>query len=109
MDIKKMAEDLEMEYGEFMDLLGLFVEKSASDFNRLESSIRSGDVSGVVEASHSIKGAAGNLGIMKIYEIAKGIEMNGRCNNINCVNCEGAVSVLKEALDKVGHIVRQGV
>jgi HPt (histidine-containing phosphotransfer) domain-containing protein len=104
MNIKAMAENLEMESGEFMDLLGFFVEKSVSDLERLEAAVKSGDIREVVEASHSIKGAAGNIGFMNIYEIAKEIETNGRENNLDC---EAAVRALKEALDLVGHTIKQ--
>jgi HPt (histidine-containing phosphotransfer) domain-containing protein len=105
MNIKAMAENLEMESGEFMDLLGYFVEKSASDVERLEAAVKAGDLREIVEASHSIKGAAGNLGFMNIYEIAKEIEANGRENNLDC---EAAVRALKEALDVVGNTVKYG-
>ena len=105
MNIKAMAENLDMESGEFMDLLGYFVERSASDLERLESAVKSGDIREVVEASHSIKGAAGNLGLMNIYEIAKEIETKGRETNLDC---EEAVRALKEALDVLGNTVKYG-
>jgi HPt (histidine-containing phosphotransfer) domain-containing protein len=105
MNLKAMAENLELESGEFLDLLGFFVEKSASDLEKLESAVKSGDTLEVVMASHSIKGAAGNLGFMNIYEIAKEIETKGRENNLDF---EEAVRALKEALDVLGNTVKYG-
>lgn len=103
-DFKAMAENLELESGEFTDLLGFFLEKSASDVESLEAAVISGDPRGVYAASHSIKGAAGDLGFMNIYEIAKEIEANGRENNLDC---EAAVRALREALDVVEHASKQ--
>lgn len=105
MNIKAMAEDLDIDSGEFMYLLEYFVEKSKSDLERLKSAVKSGDIMEVVEASHSIKGSAGNLGLMNIYEVAKEIEAKGRENNLDC---EKAVRELKEALDVLGNTVKYG-
>jgi HPt (histidine-containing phosphotransfer) domain-containing protein len=105
MNMKAMAEDLEIDFGEFMYLLEYFVERSGSDLKRLESAVKSGDTMEVVTVSHSIKGSAGNLGLMNIFEIAKEIEAKGIETNLDC---EEAVLALKEALDVLGNTVKYG-
>lgn len=104
MDIKAMAANLEMEYGEFVELLGLYVEKSSSAIERLEYSVKSGNLQEVVEASHSIKGSSGNLGFMDMYEIAKEIEMNGRENNLDL---DKNICVLKSVFDTLKNTIEQ--
>ena len=78
MDFMGLAERLGLEEREVLELVELFVEKSTSDLGKLRSAIERADIGQVVETSHSIKGAAGNLGFMEIYDIAKGIEMDAR-------------------------------
>jgi HPt (histidine-containing phosphotransfer) domain-containing protein len=98
MDIKKMAEDLEMESGQFMDLLKLFLDQSNSDLERLEDAVKTGDNRGFAEISHSIKGAAVNLGIIDVYEIAKNME--SRCKE-GTLDGESSITALKTALNAV--------
>jgi HPt (histidine-containing phosphotransfer) domain-containing protein len=78
MNIKELAENLGLEEDEFLDLVELFVETSASNLTDLAKALETGDAEEVVKASHSLKGAAGNLGFQEIYERAKLIEINAR-------------------------------
>lgn len=105
MNINAMAENLGIESGQLMSLIGLFVEKSAADLKRLEDAVTSGNLQEVIAVSHSMNGVAGNLGLMNIYEITKEIEAKGRENNLDC---EEAVRALKEALDVLGNTVKYG-
>jgi HPt (histidine-containing phosphotransfer) domain-containing protein len=61
-----------------LELVDLFVESATSDMTKLEAAISNGAAEQTVEAAHSIKGAAGNLGFQDIYELAKEIELNAR-------------------------------
>ena len=78
MNYSVLAKELGLEEEEFFELVGLFVEVSRADLARLESSLHAGDAEQVREAAHSIKGAALNLGLNDISEIAKGIEERAR-------------------------------
>jgi len=78
MNVKELAENLGLEKDEFLDLVELFVETSASNLTDLAKAIETGDAEEVVKYSHSLKGAAGNLGFQDIYKSAKLIEMNAR-------------------------------
>ena len=78
MNLKGLATNLGFEEDEFLELVDLFVETAASDMTKLESAISDGATEQTVEAAHSIKGAAGNLGFQDIYELAKQIEINAR-------------------------------
>jgi len=78
MNLKELATNLGFEEDEFLELVDLFVETATSDMTKLELAISRGGTEQTIEAAHSIKGAAGNLGFRDIYELAKQIEINAR-------------------------------
>ncbi|MGM0418337.1 MAG: Hpt domain-containing protein [Thermodesulfobacteriota bacterium] len=70
MDLKKYAENLGLDEDDFKELTSLFIETTKSDLEKLKSALEANDFTKAREASHSIKGAAGNLGFMDIWETA---------------------------------------
>ena len=94
--MKELAQNVGLEEEEFIELAEIFLETCVSDLDRLEHALAIEDAHGVSVAAHSIKGAAVNLGIDEVFELAKGIELRaGR----NCFDESGkAVSALKENL-----------
>jgi HPt (histidine-containing phosphotransfer) domain-containing protein len=95
MNFSKLAENISLEEDEFLELVELFVKTSASDLERLQSAIDGGRTQQAVEAAHSVKGAAGNLGFTGIYDLAKAIEEKARQNSL-----EGASEALKAIRDR---------
>jgi HPt (histidine-containing phosphotransfer) domain-containing protein len=75
-NLKELSEKLELEEGEFLDLLDLFVKTCSSDLNILQSAIDKGDAPGVASVAHSIKGAAIILGLTAISEFAQRIQVD---------------------------------
>ena len=92
MDVKELSENLGLEEDEFLDLVKLFVETAASNLTELAKALETGDAEGVVKASHSLKGASGNLGFQEIYEFSKSIEVNAR---------QGILKGSKEAVNSI--------
>jgi HPt (histidine-containing phosphotransfer) domain-containing protein len=82
MDLKELSEKLELEEGEFLDLLGLFVKTCSSDLNLLQSAIDKRDAPGVASVAHSIKGAAIILGLTATSEFAQRIEVDALERNL---------------------------
>ena len=82
MNCKELAENLGLEEEEYLELLELFVETTASNLDRLQSGLAEGDSGEVSEAARTIKGSSANLGLMEIAESAKGIEEMARRNNL---------------------------
>ena len=78
MDFKTMAEKLGLQENEFLEFVDLFLETTYSDLKALHSAFLKGDLKGVLETAHSIKGAAVNLGFHKIYEVAREVERKAR-------------------------------
>ena len=74
MDFKKLAEDLGLEEDEFKEMADLFLEAGNADLDKLRLAIKEGNAQEIARAAHSIKGAAGNLGFMEIFEAAREIE-----------------------------------
>lgn len=107
MNIKNMATNLGLDFGELHEILEIFVEATASDLAKLESALSSRKVREVVEAAHSIKGAAGSLGFEDTQMLAKKIEMNARENILDgSLEDAGAIkktlNVISEALQRIG-------
>lgn len=95
MNFTEMAEAIGLAEDEFLELVDLFLETSASDLGALRSAIDEQDTRQVVEAVHSLKGSAGNLGFSQIYEIARKVEENARRDSL-----EGASEAV-EAMRKI--------
>ena len=99
MDFKELAENLELEENELLELLGLFVETGYSDLNKLQSAIEDGDTEEAARVSHSIKGTSANLGLMGIFELTKRIEMSVQNNDL--YGATEAAKRIKEQLDGI--------
>lgn len=96
MNFQVLARDAGLETEEFIELVELFLETSISDLESLEQALTAEDAQGIFRAAHSIKGAAVNLGIDEIFELAQGIEVKARRNCFK--ESEEAVGVLKGKL-----------
>jgi histidine phosphotransfer protein HptB len=96
MNVKELSENLGLEKDELLDLVKLFVKTSAYNVTDLAKALETGDAEEVVKASHSLKGAAGNLRFQEIYECAKLIEMNARQGILE--GSKEAVTSLREKL-----------
>ena len=93
MDLKALAKNSEMEEDEFREIVELFITSTQSDLTRLQSGLAKGSVKEVAIAAHSIKGSAGMIGMMAIYEVAKRVEMKAH---------EGSVEGTETAVEEIG-------
>jgi len=78
MNLGDMAKSMGFEEDEFCEMLELFVEATIADLEKLKFAIDQSMPELVVEASHSIKGAAGSFGFDEISKAAGKIEMQAR-------------------------------
>ena len=99
MDFKALAGNLGLEEEEYMELIDLFVERGMSDIENLEAAIIRGNADEAADAAHSMKGAAGNLGIMDFYESAAKIEMEAREGSME--GFSGLIQALRESLEDI--------
>ena len=66
------------------ELLTLFKDSSAGDYEKLCQAALSGDAEGVMAAAHSLKGAAASLGIEGIRVLALEMETAARQGSVDC-------------------------
>lgn len=99
MNFRQLAEKFELEEDEFLELAELLLETSRSDLSRLQAALDAGKASEVVEAAHSIKGAAGNLGFLDISRAAAEIERKARENRLEGSAAE--IERIKGGLDSL--------
>jgi HPt (histidine-containing phosphotransfer) domain-containing protein len=98
-NLRQMAENVGLEEDEYLPLLVLFIETSICHLNELKSDILKGDSRKVYETIHNIRGAAENLGIPDMSEIAKTMELKARKNVL-----EGAEEVRETLVEKLGSL-----
>jgi HPt (histidine-containing phosphotransfer) domain-containing protein len=78
MNIGQLAENLGLEEHEYREMLELFFDSGGADLARLEVAIADGNAEKAHEASHSLKGSAGSLGLNGIFELARAIDDKDR-------------------------------
>lgn len=74
MNFKELGENLGLDEDEYRELVELFVDSGSAEFKRLKEAVSANDADQIMRSAHTIKGAAGNLGLMDIHEEAKKIE-----------------------------------
>ena len=104
MDCKAMAHSMGLEEDEFLEVLTLFIEVSESDLLNMETGLKNEDAKSVSDAAHSIKGAALNLGLTDISEIAQGVEMRARKDNLQ--GTFEASNAIREKLEAIQIVTR---
>jgi len=70
-NLNQLAENLGLTKDEYLELLELLVDTGRVDLENAEAALKAQDTQETAHRLHSIKGAAGNLGLMEIYEKAK--------------------------------------
>jgi HPt (histidine-containing phosphotransfer) domain-containing protein len=98
-NLREMAENVGLEEDEYLPLLVLFIETSICHLNELKSDILKGDSRKVYETIHTIRGAAENLGIPEMSEIAKVMELKARKDVL-----EGAEEARETLVEKLGYL-----
>jgi HPt (histidine-containing phosphotransfer) domain-containing protein len=106
MDFERFCEDLEMDRETGLEMLQLFYDTSISDMARIESGVIRGSTEDVADGAHSIKGAARNLGIEKIQQIATDLEARSRNNVLD--GAEVSLAVLRGEIESLGVRLRTG-
>jgi len=78
MDFEEMGARLGLDKEEFMELVNIFVASAEEDIQKLNDALGVNDSKAASEAAHSLKGSSGNLGFLKIADLAAKIEQNAR-------------------------------
>ena len=99
MNFNELADNLGLEKEEYLELIELFIETGMSDINKLRFAVDEVNAENAADAAHSIKGASGNLGLTKIYELAKKVEKTCRDGMLD--NVSESVQDFEKMLDTV--------
>ncbi len=83
MDFQDLASRLGIDDEDFMELVELFVVTTLSDIEKIKKSVQEKSCKDTAAASHSIKGAAGNLGFNDMFELTKMMEMQAKAENLD--------------------------
>ncbi len=99
MNIKELASRLEIEEKECREFLFLFQKTATLELSNLERALKMKEVSVVERLAHSIKGAAGILGLTEIQDAAKKIERSLGLNQLDEIQSE--LLLIKKTLEAV--------
>jgi HPt (histidine-containing phosphotransfer) domain-containing protein len=81
LDLAVMEQLLNLDDGELgllKEMLGLFKEDTPGRIHAIEVTLASGDLVDMADVAHSIKGAAGTMGVPRLRAIAAELEAAGR-------------------------------
>jgi two-component system sensor histidine kinase TorS len=106
MNLKQWAQRLEIEEDELLEIVDLFIKTSLSDLAKLQAAIEEEDIQPVVRAAHSIKGAAGILGLLEIHDAAKKIETAAQTNRLEEIEVD--LRIIKEKLEMIAEALKRG-
>ncbi len=103
MNFNALAENLGLEVDEYRELIELFVDTGTADFLKIQEAMANSDAEQVMRSAHTIKGAAGNLGLMDVSEVARTIEEGAINNQLDGLT--PAVHSLKAHFDAIDSFV----
>ena len=83
MDFKALGARLGLDEQDFMELVELFVTTTIADIEKIKTSLAEASPADAAAASHSIKGAAGNLGFEAIADLALDMEMGAKSGSLD--------------------------
>ena len=102
--MRELGEKIGLEEDEYRELVELFLDTGMADYDHLKVAFDAGDAQQVARSAHTINGAAGNMGIMNLHEVAKRIELAAGENQLDSVS--GEVNTLKGLFDEIAGLVR---
>jgi HPt (histidine-containing phosphotransfer) domain-containing protein len=99
MNFQELAENLGLEVDEYRELIELFIDTGSVDFMKIQEALAGGNADQIMRSAHTIKGAAGNLGLMDVSATAKTIEDNASDNRLD--DLAQVVQILKSQIEAI--------
>ena len=97
---------MNLEEEELLELMDLFLKTTSSELIELQSALKEKDAQAAERMAHSMKGAAGSLGLKEIYETAKKIEAAARTNRLEEIEVD--LRIIKEKLEIIAEALKRG-
>ena len=104
MNLKELGDKIGLEEDEYRELVDLFLDTGRADYGRLKTALESGDAQQAVRSAHIINGAAGNMGLMNVHEVAKRIERAAAENHLDAVSAD--MDTLKALFDEIARFLQ---
>lgn len=104
MNLKELGKKIGLKEEEYRDLLEIFLYSGSADIDRMQRAFQSDNVRQVARSAHTLNGAAGNLGIQSIHEVARRIEIEANHNRLDTVSDE--IVSLKKLFDDIAERIR---
>jgi HPt (histidine-containing phosphotransfer) domain-containing protein len=105
MNLKVQAEKMGLDENEYAEILDLFIKTTADNLRQMRSAIETGDQSIIRQETHSLKGAALNLGFWELCEVAERITKGVRENSWQGLSAE--VEVIQGRIDWIAGLLVQ--
>lgn len=96
MDHAREITDGDMEF--LKELIEIFSDDCPERTDAISKAIKGKDFKALNEATHALKGSAGNLGLSQIYELSYTLEKMGKTKNIDDAN--EVFKTLKEEIQR---------
>jgi HPt (histidine-containing phosphotransfer) domain-containing protein len=102
MDIKALAARIGLDEEDFQELVELFITTTQADIDKIKVGVSQNNPVAAAEASHSIKGASGNLGFDEIFILSQDMEAQAKKGSLDnfedyIVDLENKVNSLDNA------------
>ena len=102
MNIKELGENIGLDEEEYIEMLAIFIESGSEDIEKLENAIKEGSSEKAHQASHSLKGSSGNMGLDALFKLAKAVDDKVRDGVM-----DGIESMLKEIRQEHEKIIQE--
>ena len=101
LDLERLIEVYEDDLDGILELLDLMVKNNTGLLAKLEHATQEHDLEGVRSASHAMKGSAGNVGGMELYQLAQYIEERARDGSWDGIADQ--VAIARPAFNRLRH------
>ncbi len=104
LDLTRLLKTVDNDWSLINEITDLFFTDAPKQMERMKQAIASNDTNELLEAAHSLKGAAGAFGQSIVYDIAYELEQLGRNNSTD--SAQERYEVLNKALDSMEQNLR---
>jgi len=105
MNFKVQAEKMGLDEEEYVEIVKLFIKTTADNLCQMRAAVETGDASKIHQETHSLKGAALNLGFWEICEILERMALRVRENSWHSLSAD--IEAIQGKIDWIAKLVRK--
>ena len=103
MNFKVQAEKMGLDEEEYVEIVNLFIKTAADNLCQMRSAVETGDASKIHQETHSLKGAALNIGFGEICEIVERMALRVRENSWHGLSAD--IEMIQGRIDRIAKLV----